>query len=336
MEDFLDKYQKSNGTKSKSTISTMKQNIIRIEKLLGKKIDDFNEKDFKNVNGLVDEITEKYTLNSSIQTLLGIIKFLTFGDFNNSLIEEYREVLNELVIERNQEQLNQDYRKNEEENWIDYPDLRKQVEELVPDYLENKKAFSAYRNFLILSLFTLIPPARISHYSNMEKRYKESMKIKPESLPKRKNYIIINGDGTHTFVFNKYKTSKTSGQVVHTIESEDLNKVLDKYFNDYNNDKKVKSFLINVNGKEMSQENITNSQRSVTKKLLDKSISNNLFRHIYLTWFQSQNPSIEKKIRIGNLIGQKYKPTQMEKYVRKKKEQEIVGDDSDDNDMVLD
>lgn len=331
MEEFLEKYQKSNGTKSKSTMSTMKQNIIRIEKLIGKKIDDFSEKDFKNVNKLVDEITEKYTLNSSIQTILGIIKYLTFNS-HSELAEEYREVLNELIIERNQEQNNQDYRNNEEENWIDYPELKKKVEDLVPEYLDKKKAFSGFRNFLILSLFTLIPPARISHYSNMVKRYKDNMKVKPESLPSRKNYIIINGDGTHTFVFNKYKTSKTSGKVVHKIENKQLNELLDKYFKEYNNDKKNKDFLINVNGNEMSQENITNSQRSVTKKLLGKSISNNLFRHIFLTWFSEQNPSIEEKIKIGNLIGQKYKPTQMEKYVRKGKT-EVVKDINDEEDI---
>ena len=96
------------------------------------------------------------------------------------------------------------------------------------------------------------------------------------------------------------------------------------YFNEYNNDKKNPNFLINVNGKEMSQENITNSQRSTTKKLLGKSISNNLFRHIFLTYFTELNPSINEKIRIGELIGQKYKPTQMEKYRRIKPTPENV------------
>ncbi len=322
MEEFLDKYQKSNNTKSRKTIETMKQNILRIEKLIGKKVEDFKISDFKNVNKIVDLITEKYNLNSAIQTILGIIKFFTLNNYESQIIEDYREVLNELVVERNQEQNSQDFRNNEAENWIEYPELKKKVEDLVPEYLENKKSFSNFRNFLLLALFTLIPPARISHYSNMVKRYKDNMKVEPKSLPSRKNYIIINGDGTHTFVFNQYKTSKTSGKVIHKIENEDLNKLLDKYFNDYNNDKKKVNFLVNVNGSEMSQENITNSQRSISKKLLGKSLSNNLFRHIFLTYFQEQNPSINEKIRIGDLIGQKYKPNQMEKYIRKSKNKE--------------
>ncbi len=321
MDDFLEKYQKSNNTKSKSTMSTMKQNIIRIEKLIGKKIDDFKVSDFKDINKVVDLITEKYNLNTAIQTILGIIKYLTLNNIESQVVEDYREVLNELVVERNAEQNNQDYRNNEEENWIEYPELKKRVEELVPEYLENKKSFSGFRNFLILSLFTLIPPARISHYSNMVKKYKSDMKVKPKSLPSRKNYIIINGDGTHTFVFNTYKTSRTSGKVIHEIENDDLNKLLDKYFKEYNNNKKKQNFLINVNGQEMSQENITNSQRSVSKKLLGKSLTNNLFRHIFLTYFSSLDPSIKEKIRVGDLIGQKYKATQMEKYVRKGKEE---------------
>lgn len=317
MEAFLQKYQQSNGTKSKSTISTMKQNIKRIEKLIDKNVEDWSVKDFKDTNKIVDLITEKFNLNTTIQTILGIIKWLDLNKIESQVIEDYREVLNELVVERNNDINNQDYKNKEEENWIDYPELKKKVEGLVPEYLEEKKSFSGFRNFLLLALFTLIPPARISHYSNMTKKYKDEMKTKPESLPKTKNYVIINGDGTHTFVFNTYKTSKTSGKVMHKIENEMLNKLLDKYFKEYNNNKKNKNFLINVNGKEMSQENITNSQASVTKKLLGKSISNNLFRHIFLTYFSSLNPSIKEKIRVGELIGQKYKPSQMEKYVRK-------------------
>ena len=242
MEDFLEKYQKSNGTKSKKTIETMKQNILRIERLIKKKVEDFKLSDFKDVNKIIDLITEKYNLNSAIQTILGIIKYFDLNDYSSELIEEYREVLNELVVERNAEQNNQDFRNNEGENWIDYPDLKKQIEELVPEYLDKKKSFSGFRNFLIIALFSLIPPARISHYSNMEKRYKENLKVKPQSLPNRKNYIIINGDGTHTFIFNKYKTSKTSGKVMHEIKNKDVNELLDKYFKDITITKKIKTF----------------------------------------------------------------------------------------------
>ena len=319
MDKFIEKYQESNNTKSKKTIETMVQNIKRIERLIDKKVDDWSISDFKDVNNIVDLITEKYNLNSAIQTILGIIKYFTLSDYSSQIIEDYKELLNELVVERNQEQNSQDFRNNEGENWIDYLDLKKGVEDLVPEYLDKKMAFSKFRNFLLVALFTLIPPARISHYVNMVIRKKENLKINPKSLPNRKNYIIINGDGTHTFIYNTYKTAKTSGKVINKIENDDLNKLLDKYFKDYNNDNRKPNFLINVNGKEMSQENITNSQRSTTKKLFGKTISNNLFRHIFLTHFQEQNPSINEKIRIGDLIGQKYKPSQMEKYIRKPK-----------------
>jgi len=326
MDEFLEKYKKSNGTKSERTILTMKQNILRIQKLINKKVENFKLSDFKNVNKIVDLITENYNLNSAIQTILGIIKFFDLNGFGSDIIEEYREVLNELVVERNQEQNNQDFRNNEGENWIEYPELKKKIEELVPDYLDKKHSFTKYRNFLLVALFTLIPPARISHYSKMIKKEQSNLKIKPESLSKNKNYVVINEDGTHSFVFNNYKTSKTSGKVIHKVKSKDLNLLLDKYFKDYNNNPKNKNFLINANGSEMSQESMTNAQRSTTKKLIGKTISNNLFRHIFLTWFQDQNPSIEEKMRIGELIGQKYKAPQMEKYARKGKNPEKVID----------
>ena len=195
MEEFLEKYQKSNNSKSKKTIETMKQNIKRIERLIDKKVDKWNIKDFRNTNKIIDLITEKYNLNTAIQTILGIIKYFSLNDYSSEVIEDYKEVLNEMVVERNHEQNSQDFRNNEGENWIDYPELKKSVEELVPEYLDKKMAFSKFRNFLLVALFTLIPPARISHYVNMVIRKKEDLKINPKSLPNRKNYIIINGDG---------------------------------------------------------------------------------------------------------------------------------------------
>ena len=102
MDEFLEKYQKSNNTKSRKTMETMKQNILRIEKLVGKKIEDFKISDFKNVNKIVDLITEKYNLNSAIQTILGIIKFFTLNNYESQIIEDYREVLKKSVEKSNQ------------------------------------------------------------------------------------------------------------------------------------------------------------------------------------------------------------------------------------------
>ena len=43
-----------------------------------------------------------------------------------------------------------------------------------------------------------------------------------------------------------------------------------------------------------------------------------MFRRIFFTYFLSTNPSVEEKQKILRISGQNYKPSQVEKYDRKK------------------
>ena len=257
-----------------------------------------------------------YSLNTTIGTILSINRFLLFKKAGVKLIGQYREILNELIQERNKGQGKQEFKEGEKENWMDYEDLKNQVEEKADDYLDNKKSFSDFRNFLILSLFTLIPPARVGNYLNMIKKNGDTMKQKSSSLNKKFNYIVKK-DGKYSLVFNQYKTAKILGKVIYDIENEILTDLLNKYFEDYNKDEKNKYFMINVSGKPMTQTNFTNSQSSITKKLFKKKITNNMFRRIFFTYFLSTNPSVEEKQRILRISGQNYKVSQVEKYDRK-------------------
>ena len=118
-------------------------------------------------------------------------------------------------------------------------------------------------------------------------------------------------------IWNNYKTAKYIGKINYTIDNDILNKLIDKWFSEYN--KKGEWFLINYSGIPMTQTNFTNGQMSISKKLLDKQLTTNDFRHIFLTWFLNKEPrpTIDEKIKMGEIIGQKYKPTRMELYERR-------------------
>ena len=317
MEKIIQEYLESNNSKSKSTKSTITQGLKRLEKILGKDFDDIKISDFKNVTEILDKITDMYSLNTTISTILAINRFLSSKKASENLILQYREVLNELIQQRNGDLGKQKFKEGEEENWIDYHELKKQVEKLSNDYLTKKKSFTEYRNFLILSLFTLIPPARVGNYLDMVKKDDSIMKQKIDSLPKKFNYIVKTGD-TYTLIFNQYKTSKVLGKVKYEIKDKILISLIDKYLKDYNNNPKNKFFMINVSGKPMTQTNFTNAQSSITKKLFKKNITNNQFRRIFFTHFLSHNPTVEEKQEVLKISGQNYKPSQVEKYDRKK------------------
>jgi site-specific recombinase XerD len=321
MEAYLKYYKDNNGTSSSHTITAMKGNIKRIEKIMGKDLEDIDVEDFKNIDNVVDELIDNYSISTTVSTLLAIISYLKFKKASDSLIDDYKDMLNELIQERNKDNNNQEMSVKEEENWIEYPELKAKVEAEAQEFLSKKKSFSGYRNFLIMSLLTLQPPTRLGNYLDMVYKNKSSLKNGGRGLMKTKNYILYNNNEEnpkYTFIFNKYKTAKTLGQITREIENDTLNKLLHKWFEDYNT--KKQNFLVNSNGGLTTQTGITNGLSSISKKLFDKKLTGNSFRHIFITHFLSTNPSIQEKQEVLKLVGQNYKPTQAEKYARIKKE----------------
>ena len=316
MDKIISLYLTENGSKSDCTKTTIKTGLKRLEKIIGKPFDKLTVKDFSNSDGVLDKITDMYSLNTTIGTILSIQKFLNYKKARGSIIEDYKEILNELIQERNKNQGQQKFKVGEKENWIDYLELKKKVESLSESYLNNKKSFTEYRNFLILALYTLVPPARIGNYLNMIKKNENSMKQKIDSLPKTHNYMIKTND-TYTMVFNQYKTSKILGKIKYEIKNTILNNLISTYLEKYNNNDKIKCFMINVSGKPMSQTGFTNAQSSITNRLFKKKLTNNMFRRIFFTWFLSTNPSVEEKQKVLRISGQNYQPSMVEKYDRK-------------------
>ena len=163
---------------------------------------------------------------------------------------------------------------------------------------------------MLLALFSLQPPVRLGNYLDM--KIKKGKKKSFKSYPKKFNYLFDTGDA-YSFVFNNYKTAKTSGQIVLPVSDPVLISILDKWTNDYNSSD---NFLTNANGKAMTQTNMSNALESGSKKLLGKLLRANSFRHIFITHFLGTNPSIEEKTKVLGIMGQSYRPSQGEKYAR--------------------
>jgi len=327
-EDVIEFFKNENPDKSISTYTTMKYNIIRLQKITNTDIDDLTIDDFVPISSIMDEV-EKYALNTQIQTIMGIKLFLRFKEADTSLITEYNDILKELcnsckeAIEKNE------MTDNEKKNWIDYPILKQNFKnyfkEIFLESLKNESSsgsdyiyYNHVRNILLLSLYILLPPTRIGNYQYMKIREKKKRDAK--SLAKSYNYLMDNLDGSYELVFNKYKTSKYIGQISHNIEKDSLlSQILQIYIlrrAQFVNRLDNTAFLVAKDKKAMSQTNITDTLKYISRKVIGKSISCNLFRHIYISDFSTLNKSIEEKKKVCNFIGQTYEPNMFDKYVR--------------------
>lgn len=342
LDEILTFFKTINPNKSQSTYTTMKYNLMRISKMA--KID------FTEINELILQpkylecAMNKYSVNTQIQTILGIelwIKYklakLSIG--SKSKIEKYNTlklkwdgILKSLCNEKNETINKNEMTETEKNNWIDYDDLLKKWVVLINNKLDDNtpknvlKLFTEWRDITMASLFILIPPTRIGNYETMRIRYMKTQDAK--SLKQDRNYLMIDErpdvEHKYTLCFNKYKTAKFVGQVCEPITQKKMIQVLDKYIQlrlvilPINKYKYQETDTLFINGDtltQLSQSYITETLKKTTKKYIDKKLSCDIFRKIYLTWFLSDNTkSINDKQKLAKFVGQTYQPSMMEKY----------------------
>jgi hypothetical protein len=162
--------------------------------------------------------------------------------------------------------------------------LKKDCEEFLNNKMITQTQFNKLLSYLILLLYTDIPPRRNQDYSQMYVvgAYKDGM-------DNNKNYFDFKNK---QFIFNTYKTSKKYGkQVVDLKDSPLLLQALDNYLkfhplNPKKNTLKIPEktefkLLVNLDG---SSSNAPNSITRVLNKIFDgKKIGSSMLRHIYLS-----------------------------------------------------
>ena len=313
MEDFLSDYLSKNHSESSHTRTTMIGNIRRIERMINKTIDEWNVYiDFGDVEEFVVNLNSKFSYNTSISTIHGILVWLNYMGADYNLIDRYRNYLNDYIEVRNIMSYDNVMSDEERKNWCEYPILREKVISMNEKFLGGQHAFTKFRNYMILALYTLAYPVRLGNYIDM--KYMNDQTEDLTNLPRKYNYIVKGRDGNYTFIFNKYKTSKTLGQIIYKPENLILQRILRKWYANYTNNPSL--FLVNTKGQSMSQTNLTNALSSTSLKLIGKQMSLNTIRQSFITDFLKKENTIKERRRVLKIIGQLYTPSISDLYVR--------------------
>ena len=192
----------------------------------------------------------------------------------------------------------------QEANWITWPEVEsklKELEEKVVAFSKSKLItpgqWQTLLSFVVLALYTLIPPRRNQDYQDLY-----VVKKWTDKLDKDKNYYDVAGK---KFIFNKYKTSKAHGaQELDIGENKALQDILGLYIKLHpSKGKPEMKLLVNADGSSLGS---VNSITRILNKVFGKHIGSSMLRHIYLSakYKDTLNEMKEDADAMGHTVGQ--------------------------------
>jgi hypothetical protein len=175
----------------------------------------------------------------------------------------------------------------QKENWLTWDDVMKRWNELKDevDTFKNDKSISKRNydtllDFMILSLYVLIPPRRNKDYMYM---YMLIRKDDKPLEPEIKNYLNVMDE---EMIFNCYKTKKHYGTQVQEIPEElmDIIRIWMRFHPLLNGapgskPREVK-LLVNHDGAPIHLDNFITYRLN---RIFDRKVASTMLRHIYIT-----------------------------------------------------
>jgi len=252
-----------------------------------KKLND--DKVFNNLNFLKkpNDILEKIKdLKENTQRgyLISIVSTLkALGDKYKPLYKKYYKLMidiNNKIKEKPTEEMTETQKKN----WINWEDVLKIYKEMWDNLKLNKiklteEQFNNLLDFVLLSLYVLIPPRRNLDWQFMLITFNEDFN------DNKYNYLDYKNK---KFIFNNFKTAKKDGQLVMDIPV-DLMKILDIYIKYHplnsskRNMKKIPHnipLLVDYKGKPFTK---INDITRMLNKIFNKKVGASMLRHSYLS-----------------------------------------------------
>tara|TARA_R110000772_G_scaffold130952_2_gene239190 strand:+ start:1529 stop:2482 length:954 start_codon:yes stop_codon:yes gene_type:complete len=283
---------------SKSTKETFKQSLKRIEKIYNKPFTSISLHFVEQPKAFMTMLEEShYSDNTKLATVASILKFLKLIDAPLMIYNEWLSYLKDKTNEKHE--VNDVVLKSKLKVLVDYKTIKHIVQEKASGFetaATDAMTMEEFRNFLIVSLFTLQIPVRVSNFVNMK------VVDDIEFVDNNSNYLLLKDD-SYKLIFNKYRTSHILGTKKINIVNPTIQFLIDKYLTVYNKDST--NFLIQseknkrpMNGRQI-EESFTKSIESITGHQL--SIDN--LRASYMKHILELDPDFQDKLDIAQIMG---------------------------------
>lgn len=260
--------------------------------------------DYKNViKFILDDINNISSQKTYLASILNCLK--SFNSTKDIKIKEiYNKVMSNLALKYDKEKENQKMNEKERNNWISQDEIKKKYDELYDKYISffnikgglNSFLYDELQQLIILSLYYMIPPRRLSDYTLMKiKNYNDN-----------DNYIDFK---KKKFVFNQFKTRKYKGETTINIPKDLLNLIkrfvnLNYYESDY--------LLNSNNGKPLSSSSLNKRLNNI----FNKKVSCNMLRKSYISDYFKDLPKLKEINELTNNLGNSMNEV-MKSYIKK-------------------
>ena len=180
---------------------------------------------------------------------------------------------------------------------MDWKDIKTMVNTNLTKYIDDDNIpIDTFKNFLILALFTIQIPVRISNYVNMKVVEDDAY------IDNKSNYLVINDNG-YKFIFNKYRTSHIIGEKILFIQEASLQYLIDKWLSKYNKESNNLLVVSSKNKRPMNGKQIASSLESATVEIFGSPLSVDNLRASYMKHIAELDPDFQDKLDIANILG---------------------------------
>lgn len=291
----------------------------------------FNNLSFLRNTQAVDEILNGYKDNTKKTYLSAIVSILSLYKDKptyKKIYQHYYDLMMNKATEMKENNINEKSTA-QNENWISWDQvmhISEAIKNAILPFIDNKYItpvqFEVLLAYLILSLYTDIPPRRNQDYMDMYfvTQYDDSM-------DQNRNYL----DWTNKkLIFLKYKTAKKYGkQIIDIKDNKNLIEALTYYlkFHPLNPTHSLKKLLKNTNFKLLVYSDgspliAVNAITRILNKIFNKKVGSSMLRHIYLSSKYNIKEMKEDAEKMGHSLNEQ--------------RQYIKEDDIDTDDDIID
>lgn len=186
-------------------------------------------------------------------------------------VRSYYKIINDIAMK-------QELTEREATKWLSWEDILAARDKLAALRLpENPDFFFQYQDWVILCLYTMVPPLRVDY---------SPMRV-VEELPQEKGNFLVLSPTKNCFVLQEYKTAGTYGRQEFDIPAELLDVLYEwVVFNP------TGWLLIKNDGEPYSDYNLSQRVGRIMERLTGKTCGITMFRHAYKTFTHKGEPTL--------------------------------------------